>query len=79
MAQRPDERHNAFIRSVIELAQQQARLAEGCPLCHQLVATREWNIQQLQQSIASYEDEIAEIERGERHTDYHEQYRKQDL
>lgn len=45
---------------------------KDCRLCHLLLETRQENIAILRDRIAMNEDEIAEIERGERHTAYHE-------
>lgn len=45
--------------------------AAECRLCRLLVETRQENIAVLQDRIAMNEAEIAEIDRGERHTAYH--------
>lgn len=44
---------------------------EDCPLCHLLVETRQENIAILRDRIAINEAEIAEIERGDRHNEFH--------
>jgi hypothetical protein len=45
---------------------------EDCPLCQEAVSNRKCDIDQLQARIDVYREEIAEIERGSRHSDYHE-------
>lgn len=50
---------------------------EDCPLCHASVSGREWNIAEYQRGIDSLNDEIAETQRGMRHTAYHESLRLQ--
>ena len=45
---------------------------KDCPLCQRLVADREWRITELGKAIELLHDEIAEIERGMRHSAWHE-------
>lgn len=46
---------------------------EDCSLCKQLVIHRQINVIKLADAIELLEDEIAEIERGDRHNAYHAQ------
>lgn len=49
---------------------------EDCPLCHRLVGSRRERIADFNRTIEWTEDEITEIERGMRHTAFHEAYRR---
>lgn len=48
---------------------------EDCPLCYQLVATRQWRITELQKTVTLLEEEVAEINQGMRHNAFHEAQR----
>lgn len=66
--------HRAITISAPTLVAQSRRILQAarddCRLCQQLVETRQENITRLQDRIALNEAEIAEIERGDRHSDY---------
>ena len=69
--------HRAITISAPTLVGQSRRILQAarddCRLCQQLVETRHETIARLRNSIALNEAEIAEIKRGDRHTDYHRQ------
>lgn len=69
--------HRAIAISAPTLVGQSRRVLQAarddCRLCQQLVETRQETIARLRDSIALNEAEIAEIKRGDRHTDYHRQ------
>jgi hypothetical protein len=50
-----------------------------CPLCDRLRSDRQWRIDELQRTITLLGDEIVEIERGMRHTAYHESQRASNI
>ena len=45
--------------------------ADECRLCQLLIETRVENIKMLRDRIAMNDSEIAEVRRGDRHTDFH--------
>lgn len=64
----PHERRNALDGLAIDYALKYPK----CRLCSLLIETRQENIAILRDRIAMNEAEIAEIQRGDRHNDYHE-------
>jgi hypothetical protein len=49
---------------------------EDCLLCIELLRTRRSYIDKAHEDIAQWREDIAEIESGERHTDYHETWKE---
>lgn len=45
-----------------------------CRLCVRLIENRRWTINAYRERITELEAEIAEVERGERHSDYHQNF-----
>jgi hypothetical protein len=46
---------------------------EECSLCTRAIATRLWNIANLEKSIEQNQADIEELQAGKRHTKFHEQ------